>query len=123
MRRGRGFTLLEVLVALAIFALSAAAVLRQTQLSAKQQYELELKSSALWMAENLLTELTTMDEWPPVGREEQEQNYQGQDWVIVADVQATPDPMLRKIQVEVALPERADGAAPLLSLVAYRGQY
>ena len=50
----RGFTLLEVLVALAILALSAAAVLRQTQLGIKQQQQLELKSYALAIADDAL---------------------------------------------------------------------
>jgi general secretion pathway protein I len=123
MRRILGFTLLEVLIALAILALSAAAVLRQTHLGVKQQQELELKSYALWMADDMLTLVMAQSQWPPVGRNEQEQTYQGQNWRVITDVQQTPDPMLRKIEVSINAAEQKDNTAALITLTAYRGQY
>lgn len=123
MRRQRGFTLLEVLVALAILALSAAAVLRQTQLGIKQQYELELKSYALWIADDALTAALAKSEWPPLGRLEQQQTFQGQEWVVTTDVQTTDDPLLRKIEVSIAVAGSAENAPALLSMTTYRGQY
>jgi general secretion pathway protein I len=119
----RGFTLLEVLIALAILALSAAAVLRQTNLEVKQQQTLEAKSYALWAADDVLTMVMAQSQWPPVGRIEQQQTYAGQNWRVITDVQSTPDPMLRKIDVNITPAEQPDGAAPLISLTAYRGQY
>ncbi len=123
MRRIRGFTLLEVLIALAILALSAAAVLRQTQLEVKQQQNLELKSYALWAADDVLTLVMAQSQWPPLGRIEQKQTYEGQDWRVITDVQATPDPLLRKIEVSIAPALQDENAAALITLTAYRGQY
>ncbi len=123
MRRGRGFTLLEVLVALAILALSAAAVLRQTQLGVKQQYELEMKSTALWIADDVLAAVLVQPQWPPLGRSEQKQSFQGQEWVVTTDVQATPDPMMRKIEISIGAAARDQNAPALLSMTAYRGQF
>lgn len=129
MRRGgrnklqRGFTLLEVLVALAILALSAAAVLRQTHLNLKQQQTLELKSSALWMADDVLTLVMAQSQWPPIGHVEQEQTFEGQNWRVITEVQATPDPLMRKIEVSVAPAGQDDASAALITLTAYRGQY
>lgn len=123
MRRQRGFTLLEVLVALAILALSTAAVLRQTQLGVKQQYELELKSYALWIADGALTAMLARSEWPPLGRLEQKQAFQGQEWVVTTDVQTTDDPLLRKVEVSIAIAGSAENAPALLSMTTYRGQY
>jgi len=122
MRRARGFTLLEVLIALAILALSAAAVLRQTHLEVKQQQNLELKSYALWAADDVLTTVMAQSDWPPVGRVEQQQAYAGQNWRVITEVQTTPDPLLRKIEVSIAPAEQVDGAA-LITLTAYRGRY
>lgn len=122
MRRARGFTLLEVLVALAILALSAAAVLRQTQLGVKQQYELEMKSTALWIADDVVAALMAQPQWPPIGRNQQKQKYREQDWVITTDVEATPDPLLRKIDISINLADRDENVA-LLSMTTYRGQY
>lgn len=123
MRRQRGFTLLEVLVALAILALSTAAVLRQSQLGIKQQYELELKSYALWIADDALTAVLARSEWPPLGRLEQTQAFQGQEWVVTTDVQTTDDPLLRKVEVSIAIAGGAENAPALLSMTTYRGQY
>lgn len=129
MRRARGFfsakgfTLLEVLIALAILALSAAAVLRQAHLDVKQQQTLELKSYALWVADDVLTLVMAQSQWPPLGRIEQEQTYAGQSWRVITDVQATPDPLLRKIEVSVAPAAQNEAAAAPITLTAYRGQY
>lgn len=122
-KKSLGFTLLEVLVALAILALSAAAVLRQTHLNIKQQQTLELKSSALWIADDVLTLVMAQDQWPPIGRAEQNETLEGQNWRVLTDVQATPDPLMRKIEVSVTLAEQGDNAAALITLTTYRGQY
>lgn len=122
-RRARGFTLLEVLIALAILALSAAAVLRQTQLEVQQQQTLELKSYALWVADDVLTLVMAQSQWPPLGRVEQEQTREGQSWRVITEVQTTPDPLLRKIEVSIAPAELGDSAPPLITLTAYRGRY
>lgn len=121
-KSSRGFTLLEVLVALAILALSAAAILRQAHLNIKQQQTLELKSSALWMADDVLTLVMAQAQWPPLGRVEQEQTLEGQNWRVITEVQATPDPLMRKIEVSVTSAELGDNTA-LITLTAYRGQY
>jgi general secretion pathway protein I len=123
-RRARGFTLLEVLVALAILALSAAAVLRQTQLGIKQQQQLELKSYALAIADDALATMLAQNDWPPLGRNEQTQEFQSQQWLIVTDVQAAPDPDLRKIEMSVGLVREGEREpTPLLRLTTYRGEY
>lgn len=122
--RARGFTLLEVLVALAILALSAAAVLRQTQLGIKQQQQLELKSYALAIADDALATMLAQTDWPPIGRNEQKQEFQSQQWLIVTDVQSAPDPDLRKIEMSVALVREGEREpTPLLRLTTYRGEY
>ena len=45
-----GFTLLEVMIALAVFAITAIALLSQTNQSASQSLQLEEKAYALWIA-------------------------------------------------------------------------
>jgi general secretion pathway protein I len=117
-----GFTLLEVLVALAILALSAAAVLRQTQLGVRHQQQLELKSAALWIADDTLASLSLSSNFLPVGRAVRTVSLQGRDWDVTTDISATPDENLRRVVVSVALAGSADDSS-LVSFTTYRGRY
>ena len=118
----RGFTLLEVLVALAILALSAAAILRQTQLSVRQQQQLELKSAALWVADDTIAEINSASSWPPAGRVANTVQFHEQSWNVITDVSATPDADLRKIVVSVNV-SGADENSSLVSFTTFRGKY
>jgi general secretion pathway protein I len=120
--RTRGFTLLEVLVALAVLALSAAAVLRQTQLGVQQQQRLELKTYAMWIADDELAGIIAAPNWPPVGRSAHRINVREMEWEVTTDVQATTDPDLRKILVSVNLAQ-APADTALVAFTAYRGHY
>lgn len=64
MKRARGFTLLEVLVALAIFAMVAASVLSASARSLQNASRLEDKTLAMWIADNRLNELQ-LEQTPP----------------------------------------------------------
>ena len=107
MRRGRGFTLLEVLVALAIFAVVAASVLSASARSLKTAARLEDKTFATWLADNRLQEIQLADAPPVEGREQGEESYAGRRWQWQTEVQATSEPEMLRITVRVApRPER-----------------
>lgn len=122
MKRARGFTLLEVLVALAVLALSAAAVLRQSEQGVRQQLTLELKSYAMWLADDQLAALFSNGQWPPLGRAQRDIDFNGRDWRIITEVQTTPDPDVRKINVSVNLAEAPEDSA-LATFETYRGRF
>ena len=65
--RGRGFTLVEVLVALAIIAVALMAALRVAGQGTLTVGELRSRLLAGWVAENLLTEQRARGAWPPPG--------------------------------------------------------
>ena len=122
MKRARGFTLLEVLVALAVLALSAATVLRQARQGVRQQQTLELKSYAMWLADDQLAVIGSDSQWPPLGRAERDTTFNGIDWRVVTEVQTTPDPDLRRISVRVGLAD-APADNTLATFDTYRGRY
>lgn len=102
MRRIRGFTLLEVLVALAIFAVVAASVLSASARSLKTAARLEDKTFASWLADNRLQEMQLADTPPGAGREQGEETYAGRRWLWESDVQATSEPEMLRITIRVA---------------------
>lgn len=103
MKRVRGFTLLEVLVALGIFALVAASVLTATARSLQTAARLEDKTFALWLADNRLQELQLAETPPDDGSEKGEETYAGRRWLWQSQVQATSEPGMRRATVWVAL--------------------
>jgi len=117
--RAAGFTLLEVMIALAVFAISAIALLSQSNQSINQILYLEEKSYALWVAENKLTELRLAKEWPPTGEKKDQVTQFDRDWSIKISVSNTGEKSLRRIDVEVS---RAEDTGNLSSLRGYIGQ-
>lgn len=117
-----GFTLLEVLVALSILAISSTAVITQIGQSIRQIEQLEQKTVALWIAENQINSLNVAEAWPATGRQSKVLTVANQSWLISTEVSATRDPWLRKVEVSVATDDRRSSAA-LVTLTAYRGRY
>lgn len=102
MKRESGFTLLEVLVALAIFALVAASVLTSTSRSLQNASRLEEKTLAMWVADNRLAELQLSKSPVADGREQGEVEFAGRRWRWQSEIQATSDTDLRRVTLWVA---------------------
>jgi len=102
MKRESGFTLLEVLVALAIFALVAASVLTSTSRSLQTASRLEEKTLAMWVADNLIAELQLSRSSVAEGREQGEVEFAGRSWRWQSEIKATSDADLRRVTVWVA---------------------
>lgn len=102
MRRSRAFTLIEVLVALAIFAVVAASVLTASARSLQIASRLEDKTLAMWIADNRLSELQLRETPPGNGRDQGELDYGGRRWEWLSQIETTSDPALRRITLWVA---------------------
>ncbi|WP_296126840.1 type II secretion system minor pseudopilin GspI [Pseudomonas sp. Ga0074129] len=101
-KRASGFTLLEVLVALAIFALVAASVLTATARSLQTASRLEEKTLAMWIADNQLVELQLSKNPVAEGRDQSEVDFAGRRWQWQSEVQATREPDMRRVTLWVA---------------------
>ena len=76
----RGFTLLEVMLALAIFALAATAVLQIASGALSNQHVLEEKTVAGWVAENQTALLYLMTRGQRAVRQQGESDMAGSRW-------------------------------------------
>jgi general secretion pathway protein I len=116
----QGFTLLEVLIALAIFAITAIALLSQSSQSVSQSVYLEEKAYALWIAENTITQLRLKPEWPSLGKQQDSHNQFDREWAVTVDVSNTGETSLRRVDVRVS---RSGQQASLSNLQSYIGKY
>jgi len=102
LRRGAGFTLLEVLVALAIVGTALGASLRAVGSLTQNSTDLRASLMATWSAENRLSQIRVAGEWPQLG----ERNFdcpQGELALVCQEsVFATPNPAFRRVEVSVA---------------------
>jgi len=97
----RGFTLIEVLVALAVAALGLGAVLGVVTNSARNASYLRDKTLAGWIALNRITETRLGTIMPAVERTSGELDYAGQHWKWSQTVTQTDVPGMRRVDVQV----------------------
>ena len=120
MNAARGFTLLEVLVALAIFALVAASILTASARSLQTAARLEDKTLALWIADNQLIELQLEEPPPGEGSRQGRLDYAGRPWQWQARIGSTAHPALRRVELWVTRGgESQDREQALLALSGF----
>jgi general secretion pathway protein I len=117
MRAERGFTLLEILAALAIVAIGVAAVTRTVQGSARTAVEAEERTVAAWVAANELAALRLSRQWPAARQTDQRAVMAGRTWHVRRKVVTTPDPDLLRVDFEVYRDEQR--TARLAALFGY----
>ncbi len=102
-RRPAGFTLIEVLVALAVVAIALAAVQRTTVQAVTNTRSMELATFAHWVAADRLTEIRVEGEWPSVGERRGTLRFAEREWTWERTVSGTDDPRLRRVEIGVRL--------------------
>ena len=115
----RGFTLIEVLVALAIVAVALGAGIKAAAALTGNAERLLEVSSAQWCAENQLSELRLSRQFPSVGESEFECQQLGRSYVGRQIVRTTPNPNFRRVEAQL---RNAEGT-PLLGLSTIVGRY
>ena len=110
--RAAGFTLIEVMVALAIVAISLAAGARAASSVVDTSQRLSDVVLAQWCADNQLTELRIMGGWPAVGKAPFTCVQLGRNFKGTLKVTLTPNPNFRRVDAIVA----NDGDRELLTI-------
>jgi len=107
-RKSRGFTLLEVLVALVIVGTALGASLRAVGSLTRNSDGLRASMMATWSAENRLTQIRLAAEFPDIGERDFDCPQGDMHLVCHETVLATPNPMFRRVEVSVANAETPD---------------
>lgn len=113
-----GFTLIEVLVALAIVSIALMSALRAAGQGTNNVGELRSRLLAGWVAENLLAEHRARRDWLPLGMQRGAGREGGLDFAWREEVIATPNPAFRRLDVRVfATAEESHSLAHLTGFV------
>ncbi|MDO1558585.1 type II secretion system minor pseudopilin GspI [Brevundimonas sp. 2R-24] len=107
----QGFSLIELLVALAVFSLAVVALLNLTGESARTAAELETRALASVVAENRAVEAVTGLAPLVLGQEEGVEQAAGRAWRWTRITSGTPEPGLYRVDIRVQAQGRPGSAA------------
>lgn len=118
MKHARGFTLIEVLVALVIVAIALGAGIKAAGALTHNAERLAEVSAAQWCAENQLTELRLTAQFPDIGESAFGCEQLGRSYSGMLKVSPTPNPLFRRVDAGIA----DDQGRPVLSLSTIMGK-
>ena len=108
-----GFTLIEMLVALAIFSLAALALLRLGGATATNSARLQDQAIAQIVARNLAVETLSDPEPPPFGTTIGQAVNGGRRWAWTRTVARSPEARIQQIEIAVSPADGGPGRARL----------
>ncbi|MBL4632078.1 MAG: type II secretion system minor pseudopilin GspI [Paraglaciecola sp.] len=102
-------TLLEVMVALFIFAITGTAIMKAASDHLTGVGQIEDITFATWVVNNRLTQLHIDSTWPVKNNKKGEQEMAGRTWYWQQRVTKTADSDMVKVEVSVGLDEEFEG--------------
>ncbi len=116
----KGFTLVEVLVALVLLAVALTAMIKTASENTVNTATIRNKYLASIVAMNKISELQIAKIWPSTGNSNGNAELANQRWHWEMKVETTPDATLRKVIVTISLDE--DQEKTFYTLNSYIGQ-
>jgi general secretion pathway protein I len=116
-KANQGFTLLEVMLAMAVFAIAGISLLAVSDNNYRHISHLEEKMFANWVASNQLVNATLAKNWPPKNNKKGEEELAGRKWYWQQKVIKTANNDMKAIVMEVRLDQ--DEALAITSLMTY----
>jgi general secretion pathway protein I len=104
----KGFTLLEVMFALLIVALTMGAIVETGGYSAKRTAQLTEKTIASWIAQNQVTLYRAKRTWTSESSKSGKVEMADNEWRWKMKISKTDEPLLRRLDVDVYLADGSD---------------
>ena len=107
-RKIRGFTLLEMLVALTVLAIALLAALRASSAGVQNTVEIRNRLLAGWVAQNRVAEHLARRDWLPVGVVQGDESQGGVRFRWEEKIVGTPNFQFRRIEIRVSTEQEPD---------------
>lgn len=117
--RCRGFTLIEVMVAMTIAALGLAAVAASVSQMVDASNAMRQRTYASWIAQNKIAELRLANIVPEVSETSGDVDFAGRQWLWRATISETGVENLFRVDVRVGLP---DGDENIRTVTGFIGE-
>jgi len=113
------------MIALAIFAIVSAALIKNAALTVNQTRIIQDKTIGSWIAENQMAQLRAQpksaDSFPGVGSNTSTVNMGDRDWEVTVDIASTDNKDVRRVTVSVAREDSPDHS--VIDLTGFVGRY
>jgi len=96
-----GFSLLEILVALAIFSVVSVSTYHQINAISSSASRIEEKYYALWVGKNILEKYFIKREWPSLGEDFLEYEMAGSEWHVKTSITSDENVDIRILETSV----------------------
>ena len=101
----RGFSLIEVVIALAVLAIALSALIDSTSSATANTIHLRDKTLAHWVAMNRMATIRMDGGWPDVGIKTDKSKLAEREWVVETTINGTPEPSIRRVDIRVRKPD------------------
>ena len=122
--RNRGFTLIEVMVSLAVFAIVSVALVGNSTSTLRQASIIQDRTVATWLAEDQITTLRMRQRndrnFPGPGKDRLFMESAGVSWDIETEIETTENDYVRRVVVRVY---RDSAEEPVSELIGFLGRH
>jgi len=117
-----GFTLIEVMLAMAIFAIAGVALVSTSDTHFRNLSHLETKMIANWVASNQLVEASLETKWPLKNNKKGKVEIAGREWYWLQKISKTNDQNMSAVTIEVRLDEASKSSIGFLTTYLAKAQ-